>query len=88
MYGNLQHVCCQFDQDSLRFQFIIVIKSKNLKKMASNKRSGFKLSEIEVIIIPGPKLNDVEEEEEQRTNEVPIFDQTMSLLQMIKDQKV
>ena len=56
--------------------------------MASNKRCGFKLSSIEVIIIPGPKLNDVEEEEEQRTNEVPIFDQTMSLLQMIKDQKV
>ena len=57
--------------------------------MASNKRCGFKLSSIEVIIIPGPKLDDVdEEEEEQRTNEVPIFDQTMSLLQMIKDQKV
>ena len=54
----------------------------------TRKDSGIKLSEIEVIIIPGPKLEDVEEEEEQRTNEVPIFDQTMSLLQMIKDQKV
>ena len=54
----------------------------------ANKRCGFKLSSIEVIIIPGPKLEDVEEEEEKFSGGVPIFDQTMSLLQMIKDQKV
>ena len=44
----------------------------------------FKLSKIQIII----KDNDDEEEEEQGPKEVPMFDQTMSILTMIKDQKV
>ena len=43
----------------------------------------FKLSKIEIII-----RNNDEDEEEQGPKEVPMFDQTMSILTMIKDQKV
>ena len=49
-------------------------------------RSTFKLSKIEIIV---PTFTKIEEEiEETGPKEVPIFDQTMSLLQMIKDKKV
>ena len=50
----------------------------------ARKHSDIKLSEIVIII---PKEDD-EEVEEKRENEIPMFDQTMSLLQMIKDKKV
>ena len=60
----------------------------------TRKDSCIKLSEIEVIILK----NDYDENEDegvQRKKEIPIFDQTMSLvkfykslLQMIKDKKV
>ena len=50
----------------------------------ARKHSDIKLSEIVIII---PKEED-DEEEEKRENEIPMFDQTMSLLQMIKDKKV
>merc|ERR1712062_480057 len=43
----------------------------------------FKLSKIQILI----KDNDDEEEEEQGPKEVPMSDQTMSILTMIKDQK-
>ena len=43
----------------------------------------FKLSKIEIII-----RNNDEDEEEQGPKEVPMFDQTMSILVMIKEQKV
>jgi len=42
----------------------------------------FKLSKIEIII-----RNNDEDEEEQGPKEVPMFDQTMSILVMIKEQK-
>ena len=45
----------------------------------------FKLSKIQIIIKDN---GDDEEEEEQGPKEVPMFDQTMSILTMIKDQKV
>merc|ERR1712062_569694 len=44
----------------------------------------FKLSKIQIIIKDN---GDDEEEEEQGPKEVPMFDQTMSILTMIKDQK-
>ena len=50
----------------------------------ARKHSDIKLSEIVIII---PKEDD-DEVEEKRENEIPMFDQTMSLLQMIKDKKV
>ena len=50
----------------------------------ARKHSDIKLSEIVIVI---PKEDD-DEEEEKRENEIPMFDQTMSLLQMIKDKKV
>ena len=53
--------------------------------MARKKSGEIILSKIEVIIL---KDDDDNEEEEQRKNEIPMFDQTMSLLQMIKDKKV
>ena len=46
-------------------------------------RGDFKLSKIEIII-----REENEEEEEQGPQEVPMFDQTMSLLEMIKEKKV
>ena len=46
-------------------------------------RGDFKLSKIEIIIREDP-----EPEEEQGPQEVPMFDQTMSLLEMIKEKKV
>ena len=45
-------------------------------------RGDFKLSKIEIIIREDP------EPEEQGPQEVPMFDQTMSLLEMIKEKKV
>ena len=47
----------------------------------ARKHSDIKLSEIVIII---PKEDD-DEVEEKRENEIPMFDQTMSLLQMIRD---
>ena len=35
-----------------------------------------------------PTIKEVDVEEDDRPKEVPIFDQTMSILQMIKDKKV
>merc|ERR1711935_656188 len=49
-------------------------------KMSDDKK--FRMSKISVII----KEVDVDEDD-NRPREVPIFDQTMSLLQMIKDKK-
>jgi len=46
-------------------------------------RSSFKLSKIEVIVIPGPEV-----EEDKGPKEVPMFDQTMSILELIKQKKV
>ena len=50
--------------------------------MANN----FKLSKIEIII----KSDGIpeEDEEDQGPKEMPMFDQTMSLLEMIKEKKV
>merc|ERR1712008_257405 len=55
-------------------------KLNSQKKMSDDKK--FRMSKISVII----KEVDVEEDD-NRPREVPIFDQTMSLLQMIKDKK-
>ena len=49
--------------------------------MSSSK--DFKLSKIEIIF-----RDEEVEEEEQGPQEVPMFDQTMSLLEMIKEKKV
>ena len=46
--------------------------------------SSFKISKIEIII----KDEGGDDEEEQGPKEVPMFDQTMSLLEMIKEKKV
>ena len=46
-------------------------------------RSSFKLSKIEVIVNPSTV-----EEEEKGPKEVPMFDQTMSILELIKQKKV
>ena len=48
-----------------------------------SSRADFKLSKIEIIF-----RDEEVEEEEQGPQEVPMFDQTMSLLEMIKEKKV
>ena len=52
-------------------------------KITMTSQGDFKLSKIEIII-----RNNDEDEEEQGPKEVPMFDQTMSILVMIKEQKV
>ena len=45
----------------------------------------FKLSKINIII---KEIDEDEDEEERGPREVPMFDQTMSILEMIKETKV
>ena len=51
--------------------------------MAATKKGSIIISEIQIIINRGDSAS-----EEDKKHEVPMFDQTMSILEMIKEKKV